>query len=217
MVQIDQEKKDYTKSTRERLDDEIEKAFQSVTITKFQTEQLHSNWRDHLFRLSAGVVLLAMHQYSSPVGECIADLKTSQQEFEVSHLTAAKVIFSDGLVELVNVIIAFLLFRFTSRKEDTGNFSSISYMTAATLIPFCLGLYFNTKRVGCIVGSDGNIVIDDHGDKAERQFPVAVLFHMIVTGCFMFMKYYMEQCNTNLDAVTILYKELSSKNSKKKK
>lgn len=54
MVQIDQEKKDYTKSTRERLDDEIEKAFQSVTITKFQTEQLHSNWRDHLFRLSAG-------------------------------------------------------------------------------------------------------------------------------------------------------------------
>jgi hypothetical protein len=49
-----QQKKDYQKSTEERLDDEIELALKSVTVTKFRTEQLHQNWRDHLFRLSCG-------------------------------------------------------------------------------------------------------------------------------------------------------------------
>jgi hypothetical protein len=48
------QEKDYKKSSQKRLDDEIEKALSSVTITKFRTEQLHQNWRDHLFRLSCG-------------------------------------------------------------------------------------------------------------------------------------------------------------------
>ena len=48
------QEKDYMKSSQKRLDEEIEKALSSVTITKFRTEQLHQNWRDHLFRLSCG-------------------------------------------------------------------------------------------------------------------------------------------------------------------
>jgi hypothetical protein len=36
------------------LDEEIDKAMKSVTITKFRTEQLHENWRRHLFKMSVG-------------------------------------------------------------------------------------------------------------------------------------------------------------------
>lgn len=45
-----------SKSSTEKpiLEDEISKAFESVTVTKFRTEQLHTNWRAHLLRLSLG-------------------------------------------------------------------------------------------------------------------------------------------------------------------
>jgi hypothetical protein len=171
--------------------------------------------------LMIGVVLLTMHQYSIPVGECITDLKSVQPEIEVAPLTAIKVIFSDSLVEFCNAIIAILLFRFTSRKEDPGNFSSRSYMTAAALIPFCLGLYFHSEKVGsCIVDADGHLTgapAVGGTSTGGRQFPIAVLYHGIVTGCFWFMNYYMDQCDKNLNAVAKLHKELSSKNSRKKK
>jgi len=36
------------------LDEEIDRAMKSVTITKFRTDQLHENWRKHLFKMSVG-------------------------------------------------------------------------------------------------------------------------------------------------------------------
>ena len=192
----------------------------------------YSSTNDLLFHsciiIITGVVLLTMHQYSQPIGECIADLKSVQPEIQVAPLTAIKVLFSDGLVELCNVIIAFLLFRFTGRKQP-GNFSTPAFVTAAAMIPFVLGLYFNSERVGCIVDADGGIVVDADGHghahghghaqsgKTERQFPVAVLYHLIVTGCVWFMNYFMDQTDKNLASVTKLHKELSSKNSRKNK
>ncbi len=166
--------------------------------------------------LLAGVVLLTMHQYSQPIGECITDLNSIQPEIHVAPLSAIRVITNNGLVELCNVAIAFFLFRFTGRKE-AGDFMSRSYVTASALIPLCLGLFYNSERTGCILDAKGGLVLDGTTSKTERQFPVAILFHLIVTGCVNFMKIYMDQCDRNLAAVTRLHKELSSKNSKKKK
>jgi hypothetical protein len=39
---------------RSSIDEEIEKAINAVALTKFRTEQLHDNWRRHLFRMSVG-------------------------------------------------------------------------------------------------------------------------------------------------------------------
>ena len=164
----------------------------------------------------AGVVLLSMHQYSQPVKECILDLKSVQPEIEVAPVTAMKLIFSDGLVELVNFIISLCLLRFNSLKEK-GDYSSRSYMLASALIPFCLGLFFNTERYGCVTDSNGEVILGANSVMTERQFPVSAVFHIIVTGCYWFMNMSMAQCDLNLEAVTRLQKELSSKNSRKKK
>jgi len=157
-----------------------------------------------------------MHQYSQPIRECIIDMKSVQPDTEVAPLTAIKLLFSDGLVELVNLIIAICLCRFTGMKTR-GDFSSAFYFSAASLIPFCLGLFFNTERYGCVVDSSGDLLAGGDSVMTERQFPVSVLFHLIVTGCYYFMKMNMGQCNKNLYAVERLRKEfVQSKDSKKK-
>lgn len=40
------------------VEEELEKALQAVAMTKFRTEQLHENWRRHLFRMSVGMYKL---------------------------------------------------------------------------------------------------------------------------------------------------------------
>jgi len=196
------------------LDEEIDRAMKSVTITKFRTDQLHENWRKHLFKMSVGVLFLAMHQYSQPIRECTIDMKSIRSEIEVEPLTAAKLLLSNGLVELVNLIIAILLCIFASRKE-AGDFSTSTYLSAAGLIPFCAGLFFNTERCGCVVDSDGIVI--QNVDSSKRQFPVAIIYHVILTLCYWFMKMGMDSCDTNLAAVTRLQQKLSGKNSRKKK
>ena len=154
-----------------------------------------------------------MHQYSQPISECTIDMKSIKNEIELEPLTIAKLLLSNGLVELVNLIVAILLCRFTSMKE-AGDFSTRTYFTAAALVPFCLGLFFNTERCGCVVDSSGSI---DENNIVERQFPVAIIYHLIVTGCYWFMKMGMDSCNMNLAAVTKLQQQLASKNSRKRK
>jgi len=140
-------------------------------------------------------------------------MKSIKNEIELEPLTIAKLLLSNGLVELVNLIVAILLCRFTSMKE-AGDFSTRTYFTAAALVPFCLGLFFNTERCGCVVDSSGSI---DENNIVERQFPVAIIYHLIVTGCYWFMKMGMDSCNMNLAAVTKLQQQLASKNSRKRK
>ena len=53
---------------------------------------------------------------------------------------------------------------------------------------------------------------EEHG-RNERQFPVSCVFHLIVTGCYFFMKMGMDQCHGNVAAMEKLRQELiDSKN-----
>lgn len=155
-----------------------------------------------------------MHQYSQPIRECTIDMKSIRTEIEVEPFTAAKLLLSNGLVELVNLVIAILLCMFASRKE-AGDFSTSTYVTAASLVPFCVGLFFNTERCGCVVDSEGTVLQSD--EKSERHFPVAIIYHLILSLCYWFMKMGMDSCDTNLVAVTKLQQQLAGKNSRKKK
>ena len=165
-----------------------------------------------------GTIVLSTHQYMQPVRECIMDIKSIERAIE--PLTSAKLLLSNGLMELVNFIIAGFLFVFTSKKPEGDFFNKKEYMVAAALVPLCLGLYYNTEKCGCIIDSNGDIVIreeTDESDVAERQFPVAVIYHLILTGCLWFMQRGMDQVNRNLEVVTTLQKQLLDKDSRKKK
>ena len=70
------------------LDEEIDKAMKSVTITKFRTDQLHEGWRQHLFKMAIGeyrkgtvfvICTTGIHQMSNidPFHRCCVSLYAS--------------------------------------------------------------------------------------------------------------------------------------------
>ncbi len=137
---------------------------------------------------------------------------------------AFKMIFSDGLVELVNLVIAILHYIFLSNTKEAKEFAARPYLIAAALVPFCVGLFFHTERTGCMIDSDGDFfqrTLDHENQLTKRQFPVAVLFHLIVTVCVYFMNMGMGQCDKNVEAIEKLRNGLlqpkKGSNSKKKK
>ena len=230
------------------LEEEINKAVQTVQIAKHRTQELQNQWRDHLQRMSYLVVLLAMHQCSKPVSECIQELKVVQPFLDAT--TAATIslswpmmsiiiIFSDCIVEFMNVCIAIALFRFVSLKNPHGTFVNRSYCISSSIIVVCLGLFFhNFKRrkmmmmqgeeeeefqqydtcvayLSSWTGEESILDQYNHLDntatiieRTERQFPVSCIFHIIVTGCYFFMKMGMDHCDANIKAMERVYQEL---------
>jgi hypothetical protein len=167
-----------------------------------------------------GAVLLSMHQYAQPLRDCILEMKSFQPQTQVEPTFALKKLFTEGLVEFINLIIAILLFRFTG-MDKPGDFSSRPYFIAALLVPICISLFFTTERCGCAIDSDSSqgILENDSSPfaKTDRQFPVAVIYHLIVTVCYWFMKVGMDSCNANLEEVTKMKKQLSKKSLQKKR
>lgn len=123
-------------------------------------------------------------------------------------------------MELVNLIIAILQMLFLANSTEKKTFTAKSYCAIAALVPFCLGLYFNTEKTGCMIDSNGSIVIrtpDAINQLSKRQFPVSIIFHLILTGCVYFMSIDMEQVDKNLAAVELLRNQLLNTNKKKSK
>lgn len=57
------------------IDAQIGKARESVQKARAQAATLHSQWLLHLLRLSYMVILVTMHQWQTPLGNCIKDVK----------------------------------------------------------------------------------------------------------------------------------------------
>lgn len=208
------------------LEGEINRAIQAVEITKHRTDELQVQWRAQLLRMSYLVVLLIMHQCSTPVSECIKEFKLIDNDGIVAS-TKMGIILSNCIVEVMNLVIGIALFKFLSLKDPHGNFSNVSYCISSTMIIFCMGMFFhnyNLKQKSSgdvvVVGSCLSDLASWTGDEqylsietpelSDRQFPVACVFHVIVTGCYFFMKMGMDQCDSNIAAMEKLYKELAS-------
>mmetsp|Transcript_21959 Transcript_21959/g.32888 ORF Transcript_21959/g.32888 Transcript_21959/m.32888 type:complete len:264 (+) Transcript_21959:29-820(+) len=226
------------------LEEEINKALQTVQITKFRTQELQTQWRTHLLRMSYLVVLLAMHQCSTPVTECIKELKLidNSAASNVSGLTFMGVIFGDSAVEFMNLFISIALFRFLCVRNPPGTFSNLSYCCSSSMIMLCLGMFFHSyqktqkaqeEEEGPIVGSNRGCIEslaswtgeekfmsysvgdgEDAFERSARQFPISCVFHVIVTVCYFVMKMGMDQCDGNVEAMEKLQRELIE--SKKK-
>jgi hypothetical protein len=225
------------KNTQEVLAQEISKAVQAVNLARYRTLDLQNQWRAHLVRMSYLVVLLAMHQCSTPITECIKELKSIDKDdtMTINGGTFLGIIISDCVVELMSLIISIALFRFVSLKDPHGTFSSPSYCASSSMIIFCLGMFFhnyNQSKImedgnngGCLAnlstwtGEDKFMSIgigEEDATRTSRQFPVACAFHIIVTGCYFFMKMNMDQCDANVAAMAQLNEEfVQSKKGKK--
>lgn len=146
---------------------------------------------------------MSMHQYSQPVKDCILEIKSISPDM-IETPVALSLILGESFVELLNFVIALLLFRFTSTGDDMSN---MLYKLSVALVPVCLGSYFHFNRQGCIPEGLESSLGEDFV-KSERQFPVSVGFHFIVTGCFIFMSIGMQQVNKNMEGVERIRSQL---------
>ena len=114
--------------------------------------------------------------------------------------------------EILNVVLGFFTVYFLIFKEPYGSFTSWAYKISFVVALCCVGLFLQSKNIdhkkerNYIENSDNN-----------RNFPVAVIFHAVVTICYMFMNIGMHQCKLNLKMVENLRKDLTMKKNKKTK
>mmetsp|Transcript_115 Transcript_115/g.235 ORF Transcript_115/g.235 Transcript_115/m.235 type:complete len:249 (+) Transcript_115:171-917(+) len=183
-----------------------------LVVARDRTADLHTAWRNQLFRLSLLVTLICLHALQSPTSSCISDIKDfnamlSSEEggsgkpirgFEVIRL-----LFGETFCELLGVITAFLLTYFLALcRGAPQSLDHWTYIVSSALVPMQLGFFFHSKHLGCLRGYNG-FEFDETSEKAKRQFPVVVIYHTIVTFAFWFMKSGMETCEEHLKMATV--------------
>lgn len=139
--------------------------------------------------------------------ECIKDIKAVNAATDgtpISWMQAIALVIPESMCEIIGIILTASLTFFLS-LDPPGDFSSTSYMVSALLIPMQLGLYFQTRRIGCVGEFDlVNVAVEDR----DRSFPVGVVFHTMVTGSHWFMRHGMNQADANLQKIEALKREL---------
>mmetsp|Transcript_1501 Transcript_1501/g.3056 ORF Transcript_1501/g.3056 Transcript_1501/m.3056 type:complete len:249 (+) Transcript_1501:145-891(+) len=191
--------------------DQLLHAQARLVVARDRTADLHTAWRNQLFRLSLLVTLICLHALQSPTSSCISDIKDfnamlSSEEggsgkpirgFEVIRL-----LFGETFCELLGVITAFLLTYFLALcRGAPQSLDHWTYIVSSALVPMQLGFFFHSKHLGCLRGYNG-FEFDETSEKAKRQFPVVVIYHTIVTFAFWFMKSGMETCEEHLKMAT---------------
>jgi hypothetical protein len=184
-----------------KIEEELQKAMDTVLVTRDRAKKLHSLWRNHLWKLSFLVSFISMYQTQEPFKICILNMKNG-----VESLASHPILYllGENLCEVVNMIISFLLFNFLSLDNPNGSLTVWQFLTASTLVPVCLGLFYNSNPIGC-----RNNDFPNHDELHKRQCPVSVIFHFIVAGCYSFMKMGMDRYENNVDMVKDLQTELS--------
>lgn len=105
-------------------------------------------------------------------------------ERNISGMQAFWLLLMDAFGEICGNLMVIFLIAFLSMKPP-GTFASPFYLMATLFLPFQLTAFFSVKEIGC------KHVLDRMQDVEEtktRDFPVGVVFHAIVTGCYFFME-----------------------------
>eukprot|EP00521_Asterionellopsis_glacialis_P015023 CAMPEP_0195310290 /NCGR_PEP_ID=MMETSP0707-20130614/39172_1 /TAXON_ID=33640 /ORGANISM="Asterionellopsis glacialis, Strain CCMP134" /LENGTH=235 /DNA_ID=CAMNT_0040374603 /DNA_START=36 /DNA_END=743 /DNA_ORIENTATION=- len=189
-------------------DDHLTRAEATVQQNKIAAQELYAQWRQHLQRISYLLVFVSFHMAQTPMTDCIKDMKEANAgEQVISGKQAIGMILYESMSEIVGICLCACLAFFLSMKPH-GDFSSPAYMCSAALIPLQIGLYRQTKRIGCT----GDMDLLREG--SDRAFPIGVLFHVIATVAYWFMDKGMKKINQNVTLVENLRKELNASNEK---
>jgi len=189
------------------LDESYNKALKSVLNLEVRTEQLQSTWRNLLRTISFVVLLVTLYQLHK------STMHYLNEKMDVDY-SGSKVVAvgRNSKCEILNVVLGFFTVYFLIFKEPYGSFTSWAYKISFVVALCCVGLFLQSKNIdhkkerNYIENSDNN-----------RNFPVAVIFHAVVTICYMFMNVGMHQCKLNLKMVENLRKDLTMKKNKKTK
>ncbi|KAL7542914.1 hypothetical protein ACHAWF_007281 [Thalassiosira exigua] len=189
---------------------QLRNAQAKLIISRDRTADLHTAWRNQLFRLSLVVVCVSIHQLQSSISSCILEVKGSNKasggegsEGYLSGAESIKLIFVDSFCELLGVFISSLLAYFLAlSRTDALELDNWPYMVSSAIVPVSLGFYFHsTNKLGCLRGDNALDNFSDSAQDQRHQFPAVVIYHTIVTVAFWFMKNGMHQCEGHVNLV----------------
>jgi hypothetical protein len=188
--------------------EQMRSAQAKLFVSRDRTADLHAAWRSQLFRFSLLVVFVTMYQLQASLSACIREIK-NQKGATVSGIGAIKILLGDSYCELMGVFISSSLSYFLALGYHTGlELETWPYVLSTALTPICVGLFFNSRPVGCSGGEE----LDMTGDDKRHQFPAVILWHTIVTGAYWFMKSGKEECDLNVLICTQAIEDLEKTN-----
>jgi hypothetical protein len=199
---------------------QIDQAEATVMQNKLSTQVLHQQWRKYLLMLSYLLIVLTFHQSQSPMAACLQDIKAwnGVQKKDANLIPgneAMLIVLKDSAVNLLAVVMATLLAFFLKDEESHSDFSNSRFILATLLMVPMIGIHrYQTAQHGT------NGCIDDLLAKAKlestvrkRDFPVVLVFHVIVTLCYAFMDWQMAQHAKSILLVTKLRTDLETSTS----
>jgi hypothetical protein len=202
------------------LNDQLQKAMQKVVSNKAATETLHEQWRSYLLHIALMVIVMSFVQVQTPISTCLKEIKAVNRQTNgattvISWKEAVGFVFQDTMCEWIGICLAASLAYFLLSKrphDDTGVkwSAAMPYVISSALIPIQLSTYFQTKELagGCL--RDGS---SSNEEGRAPNFPVAVIFHVICTAAYFFMKYGIDKCMDNIEMVNDLMQKLEQAKS----
>ncbi|KAL3785886.1 hypothetical protein HJC23_008774 [Cyclotella cryptica] len=178
-----------------------------LIVSRDRTADLHAAWRNQMFRMSIIIIFVTLHQFQKPIQSCIGDIKASNDAVgvsteegspdkqRISGMEAIGILFGYAFYELLAVATAFLIaYLLLANNTSSLELNSTPYFLSSALVPIQLGFYFHSKQPSSCVG--------EGAEDVQRNFPVVVIYHTIVTIAAWFMKSGMEQCEEHVKLVT---------------
>lgn len=180
------------------------------------------------------VALLALHQLNGTVGQCVRDAKgvnDAAAQSSISGVEMIGLVLVDALPAILGVVVSGLLVKFLSlpAAERPADFGSPWYYVGAGMIPMIISLHYQTLNSGvdgssaiasCVSNHEAASQFFDPGTEAamQKQIPVAIVYHAVVTVSYWLMKKGREQCDRNTELLRSLngqIHDLKDTNNKK--
>lgn len=222
-------------------DAQVQQAIARVAMASIRTRDLHDMWRSTLHKMSYLVALLALHQLNGTVGQCVRDAKgvnDAAAQSSISGMEMIGLVLVDALPAILGVVVSGLLVKFLSLPTDEqagrpADFGSPWYYVGAGMIPMIISLHFQTLNSGvdgssaiasCVSNHEAASQFFDPGTEAaiaarvQKQIPVAIVYHAVVTVSYWLMKKGREQCDRNAELLRSLngqIHDLKDTNNKK--
>jgi len=211
----------------------INEAAAKVSAARERYDQASRSWRNYLFKISLVIIFIAAIQCQEPMSVCLSDIMEHNEAIEKKGATgmvmgvkeALVQVFNNGQCEWLGLALSGTIAKYLSTEAAAkGDFTTWIYMLSSMLFSLQITLYFQTKRqLGCAgrgAGGPGvllDVSDEDEGtDRRTRQFPVGVIFHIIVATTLWLLKFGRDKTETNAKKVKEVKKQLDAVKKGKK-
>eukprot|EP00934_Nitzschia_sp_Nitz4_P004458 Nitzschia sp. Nitz4//scaffold27_size158506//34293//35192//NITZ4_002585-RA/size158506-snap-gene-0.196-mRNA-1//1//CDS//3329545443//4448//frame0 len=225
---------------------QLDHAYMAIEKSRFQTRQLHEQWRTYMLRMSYVVLMVMLHQSQTPTTTCIKDIKhwngleTTSEPIPGSQ--AMRLVLNSSMVEMLGVLCCACLTWCLSLPlpPSRNDFATLPYQLSCVLIPMIVTLYFTSKSdpqveeadvlsksclqflpgaTSVFASGSASLLDETEAPRPKRTLPVALVFHVIASCCLWFMQYQSRKQDQTLEKVKQLQQDLTQaqKGGKSKK